>query len=40
MGQMTDGHDVSLADWRMVLEWLPGGVPGLVPKRLLDGLSL
>lgn len=33
-------HDVSADDWRMVLDWLPTGVPGLVPKRLLEGLSL
>lgn len=32
--------DVDLSDWRLVLDWLPGGVPGLVPKRRLDGLSL
>ncbi len=32
--------DVSMDDWRMVLDWLPKGVPGLVPKRRLDGLSL
>ncbi len=32
--------DVSTDDWRMVLDWLPNGVPGLVPKRRLDGLSL
>jgi uncharacterized protein (TIGR03083 family) len=32
--------DVSLEDWRMLLEWLPSGVPGLVPKRRLDGLRL
>ena len=32
--------DVALSDWRLVLDWLPGGVPGLVPKRRLDGLSL
>ncbi|MEJ7741428.1 MAG: hypothetical protein WKF73_02085 [Nocardioidaceae bacterium] len=32
--------DVSTDDWRMVLDWLPKGVPGLVPKRRLDGLSL
>jgi hypothetical protein len=24
----------------MVLDWLPSGVPGLVPKRRLEGLSL
>ena len=32
--------DVSIDDWRMVLDWLPRGVPGLVPKRRLEGLSL
>lgn len=32
--------DVSIQDWRMVLEWLPPGVPGLVPRHRLDGLSL
>ncbi len=32
--------DVSTDDWRMVLDWLPSGVPGLVPKRRLVGLSL
>lgn len=32
--------DVSLDDWRMVLDWLPSGVPGLVPKRRLAGLRL
>ena len=30
--------DVTLDDWRMVLEWLPSGVPGLVPKRRAAGL--
>jgi uncharacterized protein (TIGR03083 family) len=32
--------DVTLDDWRMVLDWLPGGVPGLVPKRRAEGLQL
>ncbi len=32
--------DVSVDDWRMVLDWLPSGVPGLVPKRRLEGLRL
>ncbi len=32
--------DVSLDDWRMVLDWLPSGVPGLVPTRRLAGLHL
>jgi len=31
-------NDVTLDDWRMVLEWLPSGVPGLVPKRRAAGL--
>jgi uncharacterized protein (TIGR03083 family) len=33
-------HDVSLDDWRLVLDWLPSGVPGLVPKRRAQGLRL
>lgn len=33
-------NDVSVGDWRMVLDWLPSGVPGLVPKRRLEGLWL
>jgi uncharacterized protein (TIGR03083 family) len=33
-------EDVSLDDWRMVLDWLPSGVPGLLPKRRLSGLRL
>lgn len=32
--------DVSIDDWRMVLDWLPSGVPGLVPKRRVEGLRL
>jgi uncharacterized protein (TIGR03083 family) len=32
--------DVGLDDWRMVLEWLPSGVPGLVPRRRVNGLRL
>jgi uncharacterized protein (TIGR03083 family) len=32
--------EVTLDDWGMVLEWLPRGVPGLVPKRRLAGLTL
>jgi uncharacterized protein (TIGR03083 family) len=32
--------DASLDDWRTLLAWLPGGVPGLVPKRRMDGLAL
>jgi uncharacterized protein (TIGR03083 family) len=32
--------DVSVDDWRMVLDWLPSGVPGLVPKRRLEGFRL
>lgn len=35
---LTD--DVSLTDWRMVLDWLPAGVPGLAPKRRFVGLHL
>lgn len=31
---------VGLDDWRMLLDWLPSGVPGLVPKRRADGLRL
>lgn len=33
-------HDVSLEDWRVVLDWLPSGVPGLVPKGRARGLRL
>jgi uncharacterized protein (TIGR03083 family) len=33
-------HDVALEDWRMVLDWLPRGVPGLAPKRRFEGLAL
>lgn len=32
--------DVGTADWRMVLDWVSGGVPGLVPGRRLKGLRL
>lgn len=32
--------DVSRDDWRMVLDWLPPGVPGLVPRRRAPGLRL
>ena len=32
--------DVSLDDWRMLLDWFPGGVRGLVPKDRLEGLQL
>lgn len=32
--------DVPVEDWRMVLEWLPTGVPGLAPKRRFAGLRL
>jgi uncharacterized protein (TIGR03083 family) len=32
--------DVTLDDWRMLLDWLPSGVPGLVPKRRAEGLQL
>ncbi len=32
--------DVPAEDWRRVLDWLVTGVPGLVPRRRSDGLSL
>ncbi len=32
--------DVTLDDWRVLLDWLSGGVVGLVPKRRLRGLRL
>ena len=32
--------NVRIDDWRLVLDWLPSGVPGLVPKRRLRGLWL
>jgi uncharacterized protein (TIGR03083 family) len=32
--------DVTVEDWRMVLEWLPAGVPGVAPKRRFAGLRL
>lgn len=32
--------DVSLEDWRMLLDWCSGGVRGLVPKDRLAGLQL
>ncbi|TNC31312.1 hypothetical protein [Mumia zhuanghuii] len=32
--------DVTLDDWRVLLEWLSMGVVGLVPKRRLQGLKL
>jgi uncharacterized protein (TIGR03083 family) len=32
--------DVTLDDWRMVLDWLSTGVRGLVPKSRLERLSL
>ena len=32
--------DVDLDDWRMLLDWLPPRVPGLVPRRRLAGLRL
>lgn len=31
---------ISTDDWRIALDWLPTGVPGLVPKGRLAGLSL
>lgn len=33
-------NDATLDDWRMVLDWLPSGVPGLVPKHRAAGLRL
>src|SRR4051794_13739781 len=33
-------NDVTLDDWRLVLDWLPSGVPGLVPKQRAAGLRL
>jgi uncharacterized protein (TIGR03083 family) len=33
-------HDVQLEDWRLILDWIPGGVPGLAPKRRFSGLGL
>jgi uncharacterized protein (TIGR03083 family) len=32
--------DVHVDDWRMLLDWLTTGVPGLMPKSRLDGLRL
>ncbi len=32
--------DVSLDDWRMLLDWLPSGIPGLMPKCRVEGLRL
>ena len=32
--------DVSLEDWRTLLDWFSGGVRGLVPKKRLEGLEL
>ena len=32
--------DVSLEDWRVLLDWFPEGVRGLVPKKRLEGLHL
>jgi hypothetical protein len=32
--------DVSLADWRVLLDWFPGGVRGLVPKDRLEDVQL
>lgn len=32
--------DVDLDDWRKVLDWLSTGVPGLIPRRRLNGLAL
>jgi hypothetical protein len=33
-------NDVTVGDWRMVFDWLPSGVPGLVPKRRAERLHL
>ena len=33
-------NDVALEDWRMVLDWLPSGVRGLVPRQRFEGLAL
>ena len=35
---LADSAD--LEDWRMLLDWLPGGVPGLTPQRRSAGLEL
>lgn len=32
--------DADLVDWRLLLDWLPSGVPGLVPRRRARGLRL
>jgi uncharacterized protein (TIGR03083 family) len=32
--------DVGLEDWRRVLDWLPNGVPGLVPRKRVASLAL
>lgn len=32
--------DADLDDWRLLLDWLPPGVPGLVPRRRARGLRL
>lgn len=32
--------DADLDDWRLLLDWLPSGVPGLVPRRRARGLRL
>jgi uncharacterized protein (TIGR03083 family) len=32
--------DATLGDWRLLLEAFANGVPGLVPKKRLDGLAL
>lgn len=32
--------DVSLDDWRMLLDWFSDGVRGLVPKNRIEGLEL
>jgi hypothetical protein len=35
---LTD--DVEPGDWRLVLDWLPRGVPGLVPRKRVAELTL
>lgn len=32
--------NASLEDWRALLDWLPSGVPGLVPKGRAEGVRL
>jgi hypothetical protein len=37
---LARSDEVTLDDWRVLLEWLSTGVVGLVPKRRLHGLRL